>query len=248
MAWRWAVASQIGTSHIQSGSRLQDAYSVSTIGEEHLLAIVCDGAGSAEFGHYGAWITSRCLTLRFRDWFKLQPELPGEDTLLNWVDELRDKIEKLASERHCKPRQFACTLALITATGNEVLTMQVGDSSIVGKRNQEWEVLCWPENGEYASTTYFVTDDPSPKLNLARQQGNFDAIAIFSDGVGDLALLHQEKSAHSGFFEPMIRPIKMADGQGRLTKLSVSLARYLSSPAINDRTDDDKTLALVSWC
>lgn len=56
MKWRWAAASTIGTSHIRSGSRLQDAYAVSSIGDEHIFAIVSDGAGSAKYGAYGAWL------------------------------------------------------------------------------------------------------------------------------------------------------------------------------------------------
>lgn len=50
----------------------------------------------------------------------------------------------------------------------------------------------------------------------------------------------------SRFFDPMIRPIDHVEGEGRLVELSGALARYLDSPALCERTDDDKTLVLVS--
>lgn len=246
MAWRWASASVIGTSHIRSGDRLQDAFAVSQIGGDSIFAVVSDGAGSAEFGVYGAWLTCRFLTVRFREWLRENSELPIDNDLTNWIDELRDRIAAIADQRERTPRQFASTLAAILISPDEVLTLHVGDSAVVGRRGGEWDVLCWPENGEYASSTYFVTDDPEPRLNIARQPRKHDAFALFSDGIGDLALSYMEQAAHPQFFEPMMRPVDAALGQGRLVELSAMLATYLAGPSVCERTDDDKTLILLS--
>lgn len=246
MMWRWAAASEIGTSHIQNGARLQDAYTVSEMGNDSILAIVSDGAGSAEFGAYGAWLTCRFLTGRFREWCNVHPDLPSEELLADWIDELRDRIANIAERRGSRPRQFAATLAAIVVTRDEAVTMHIGDSAVVGRNRGEWDVLCWPENGEYASTTYFVTDDPEPRLNITRHPREHDAFALFSDGVGDLALAHLEQAAHALFFDPMMRPVDAAEGQGRLTELSAKLAAYLAGPSVCERTDDDKTLILIS--
>jgi len=246
VVWRWASASVIGTSHIRSDDRLQDAFAVSQIGDDSIFAIVSDGAGSAEFGVYGAWLTCRCLTVRFREWLRENSELPSENDLTDWIDELRDRIAAIAERRESTPRQFASTLAAILISPDEVLTLHVGDSAVVGRRGGEWDVLCWPENGEYASSTYFVTDNPEPRLNIVRQPRKHDAFALFSDGVGDLALSHLEQAAHPRFFEPMMRPVDAASGQGRLVELSATLATYIAGPSVCERTDDDKTLILIS--
>jgi len=246
MAWRWASASVIGTSHIRSDDRLQDAFAVSQIGQDSIFAIVSDGAGSAEFGVYGAWLTCRFLTVRFREWLRDNSGLPSDIDLTDWIDELRDQIAAIADRRESTPRQFASTLAAILISPGEVLTLHVGDSAIVARRGREWDVLCWPENGEYASSTYFVTDVPGPRLNIARLPREHDAFALFSDGVGDLALSHLEQAAHSRFFEPMMRPVDAALSQGRLVELSKTLATYLAGPSVCERTDDDKTLVLIS--
>jgi hypothetical protein len=246
VAWRWAAASEIGTSHIHSGGRLEDAYSVSLMANDCIFAVVSDGAGSAKFGVYGAWLTCRILTVRFREWLCDNSELPSDEILTDWIDDLRDRVSAIADQRESTPRQFAATLAAVLIAPDEVLTLQIGDSAIAGRSGANWDVLCWPENGEYASTTYFITDDPEPRLTIARQSRTHDAFALFSDGVGDLALSHSEQTAHERFFVPMMRPIDNATEDGRLSGLSSKLRGYLASAAVCERTDDDKTLVLIS--
>jgi serine/threonine protein phosphatase PrpC len=246
MAWKWASASVIGTSHIQNGDRLQDAYAVWELDNGCIFAVVSDGAGSAKFGAFGAWLICRFLSVRFREWIHEKPELPTDEDLWCWIDELRNRISSIAARRGTVPRQFAATLATIVVTPNEVVTLHIGDSAIVGRKGGEWDVLCWPENGEYASSTYFVTDDPEPRLNIIRHPIEHDAFALFSDGVGDLALSHMEQAAHPQFFNPMMRPVDAALGKGRLVELSDKLATYLAGPSVCERTDDDKTLILIS--
>lgn len=246
MDWRWAAASEVGTSHIQNGDRLQDAYAVSVMRGDSIFAVVSDGAGSAEFGAFGAWLVCRTLKVLFRDWFRDNADLPSDELLADWIDEVRDRIAAVAESRDRKPRQFASTLAAVVSTPDETLTLHIGDSAVVGRRAEDWDVLCWPENGEYASTTYFVTDDPEPRLSIARCAREHDAFALFSDGIGDLALSHQDQTASPQFFNPMLRPVDAAPGTGRLPELSAKLGTYLAGQAICERTDDDKTLILIS--
>ena len=122
MAWRWVSASVIGTSHIQNGDRLQDAYVVSKLGNGCICAVVSDGAGSAKFGAFGAWLTCRFLSVRFREWAHKNPELPIDEDLSDLIDELRNRISAIASRRGTVPRQFAATLAAIVVAPDEVVT------------------------------------------------------------------------------------------------------------------------------
>lgn len=246
MAWRWAAASEIGTSHIRSGDRLQDAFTVSAVGNACVLAIVSDGAGSAKFGFSGAWLACRVLKVRFREWFSDKEALPDDETLKDWVDEVRDRISIAADRRQTSPRQFAATLAALLVTPTKILALHIGDSAIVGRCGSEWDTICWPENGEYASTTFFITDDPTPRLNIIRRDRLYDAFALFSDGVGDLALSVMDKRAHPGFFNPMMRPVDSSLTSGKLPELSQKLRSYLAGTSVCERTDDDKTLVLLS--
>ena len=246
VAWRWAAASSIGTSHIRTGGRLQDAFAVSTLGEDHVFAVVSDGAGSADFAAYGAWLVCRRLKVCFRRWFSVNDGLPDNAMLRGWLNDIKDSIAAIAEQRETELKQFAATLAALLISPEEVLALQIGDSAIVARYSSKWEVICWPENGEYASTTYFVTDEPRPRLNIVRQPRRHDAFALFSDGVGDLALSQGDEQAHRGFFEPMIRPVDASTGSGRLPELSEKLRNFLGEPSVCERTDDDKTLILLS--
>jgi hypothetical protein len=244
--WRWAVASVVGSSHIATGLPCQDAYAIRSLNGGSLFAVVADGAGSAEFGRQGAWHLVRHLCSRVQDKFSEDNCLPTDEEIWDWIDEYRDLANTLASSRDAQTRQFACTLAALIISPDGVLAIQVGDSAAVGRNNGDWASLIWPENGEYASTTYFVTDDPEPRLKIHRFAEPFDAFAVFSDGIGEIALLQIEERPFEGFLDPMMSPIDARDDAGKLTDLSNALARYLGSPAVCERTDDDKTLILIS--
>ncbi|MBC1183766.1 protein phosphatase 2C domain-containing protein [Brevundimonas sp. WCHBH090558] len=245
-AWRWAAASTIGTSHLRTGAPRQDAYGVRRTGNGRICAVVSDGAGSATYGGPGAWIVCREFLAQAQSWSTNSPGLPEDQIISDWIDAIRDRISRAAERRASAPRQFAATLAAVFATDSEALVIQVGDSVVAGRADGSWTVPLWPESGEYASTTYFVTDSPSPRLNLAREAVSFDGFALFSDGIETIALDHSEQQAHRPFLDPMIKAIDNAPGSGRLAPLSGHLASYLDSDRVNDRTDDDKTLILLS--
>jgi serine/threonine protein phosphatase PrpC len=244
--WRWAVASRIGTSHLRSGTRKQDAFTVSRLPGGGLCLIVSDGAGSASYGGQGASLVCRSLAENLRTWFDAHKYLPEDEQVMVWIDELRDRLAIVAKARGLARRQFAATLVLLAIKGDELLALQIGDSAMVARRQGRWEVICWPENGEFASSTFFVTDDPEVRLRSARLPLDFDAFALFSDGLENVALDHLAIQPHARFFDPMIKPVDEADETGKLISLSAALGRYLDGAALCERTDDDKTLILLS--
>lgn len=211
-----------------------------------MCAVVSDGAGSASYGGPGAWIVCREFLAQAQSWSATSPGLPGDQVIFDWIDAIRDRISRAAERRGSAPRQFAATVAAVFATDREALVIQIGDSVVAGRADGNWTVPLWPESGEYASTTYFVTDSPTPRLNLAREAISFDGFALFSDGIETIALDHSEQQAHQPFLDPMIKAIDDTPGIGRLAALSGQLASYLGSDRVNYRTDDDKTLILLS--
>lgn len=245
MVWTWASATCRGTSHVKAGTRGQDASACIVAGPSNaLLAVVSDGAGSASFGGQGAWMTCRTIVQAARRHLVSSSEMPSDDQCWLWLDEARDRIGQAADRRGATPRQFAATLVAVIASETESLILHVGDGAAVLHVDGEWQAPSWPENGEYASTTFFVTDEPTPRLRITRT-GGATAVAVFTDGIERLALDFASQRAHQPFFDGIVRPIKQVDGLGRIGPLSASLARYLDSEAINQRTDDDKSLILA---
>lgn len=211
-----------------------------------LCAVVCDGAGSAEFGGEGASIVARTISQALRQHFHATSLLPGDEDIWTWLDAARDRVSLAAERRDKTRRSFASTLVMLASIGDRVVTAHVGDGAVVARNDAGWETLSAPENGEFASSTYFVTDDPAPRLRVRRREGKWTAYAVFSDGIEQVALDHQNDAPHAPFFNTMIEPLDRLSHPGKNGKLSDALAAFLSGSRICERTDDDKTLLLIS--
>lgn len=246
--WTWAGASCRGASHVKAGTRKQDAFASFAARDGGVfVAIVSDGAGSASHGGEGASVICRTLAVAVRAHFAVSADLPTEERLWTWIDEARDRIAVAAENRALSPRDFAATLVFVASSGTGTIVAHVGDGSAIAREaeNAEWRALSWPAQGEYASTTFFVTDEPEPQLRMARSDVAIDALAIFSDGIERLALDYAGERAHQPFFRGIIQPLEAVTERGAVLGLSARLREYLDTPAINQRTDDDKTLVLA---
>jgi hypothetical protein len=174
-------------------------------------------------------------------------ELPTDEDIWGWIDLARDRLAVAAERRATRRQAFASTLVLLAATEDSLLIVHVGDRAVVAReKGAAWDVLSWPENGEYASTTYFLTDDPAPKVRICRLAADFDAYAVFSDGIENLALDQKAMIPHEPFFRSMMTPLDAVADMGKSAGLSEALANFLNSKRVCERTDDDKSLILAS--
>jgi hypothetical protein len=247
--WTWAAAKCRGVSHQRANLRLQDAFkcAVGTGPSEPLILIVSDGAGTASYGGQGASVICRNMAASARRHFERTPSLPSSQDLESWLDSTRDHIVAIAARRQLSPRDFAATLVLVISDGAHSLTLHVGDGCAVLKQEESghWIAPTWPEHGEYASTTSFVTDEPEARVRVASHVGQISGIAVFSDGLERLVLDLRDKQPYGPFFERMIAPVALSDARGRDHELSQKLRAFLDSDHVNNRTDDDKTLVLA---
>jgi len=153
-------------------------------------------------------------------------------------------MEALA--RHRPLRDFATTLLLMLASPRLLVAAQVGDGAVVvSGENSRLECITHPASGgEYLNETLFLT---SEEVLERVQYGVHDApvkhLAVFSDGLQMLALKMPGASPHAPFFNPLWR---LVEPQANPVASSESLAHFLKSPRLAERTDDDLTLVLAA--
>jgi hypothetical protein len=216
-------------------------------GQDIFVAIISDGAGSATYGGQGAALVCRTIGSQIRKHFRSSESHPEDSDIESWVDMARDKIFAVAASRKAVPRDFAATLVLAISNAQATVVAHIGDGCVVlkDKAANQWVAPTWPEHGEYASTTNFITDDPVASLTVNRVEREISALTLFSDGLERLALDFVARTPYERFFEGICRPLFGSSSLGRERGLSDQLKLYLNSSQINDRTDDDKTLVLA---
>jgi hypothetical protein len=250
-AWTWASARATGTSHIIAEKGCDDFGACTEVHAPNgsaLIAVVSDGAGSAEHSSIGARLTcsgfSRCAARFIRDAHSVA-DISVEE-VRQWIDDIRDQIIRVAEARSAIPHSFAATLVGSIIGSDHSIFVHVGDGASVFKseEGQDWTIGTWPQNGEYASTTYFVTDDPEPQFQFQNIASRVTQLALFSDGLERLALDFASRQPFSPFFDPLFKHVrKTTAGRDRL--LSNSLRDFLNGTAVCERTDDDKTIILA---
>jgi hypothetical protein len=160
----------------------------------------------------------------------------------SWLAAVRERIAADAAANGHELRDYAATALGCIAGETHAICMQLGDGGIVVRAaGGAFTVAVWPEGGEYANQTFFISDaDALDRVVIARF-GRLDDVVLFSDGLLRLALDHSERSAFAPFFEPLTRTVRQATAD-----VTAELVAYLGSAAINARTDDDKALTIAT--
>jgi hypothetical protein len=211
------------------------------------VAAVADGAGSAICADRGAEIAvasaveavSRAIDVNTCDFVSL---------LRDAMVASADAVLAVAKAEDREARDFASTLLLAVATSSGGAALQIGDGVIVVCHGgEDWSWVFWPDRGEYANTTRFLTDEDAL---TALQVGVFATqptdIALMSDGLEPLALHYASKTAHAPFFDPLFNALQAREGDGEIIALSRALESFLASPRVAERTDDDLSLIMAT--
>ncbi len=249
MSWRVVGASEVGTSHVTVGRDCDDScwaqVGATSTGMPFLQLFVADGAGSASNGGEGAELAIQAAADFIEKKLKL-PEFGLSDELATeCVMAVREKIYARADASGLKARDFACTFLGVLSCRLGTLALQIGDGGIVLDVGQGLEVPVVPMSGEYANMTHFVTDDDAINQMVTKPYSGIAVrVAVFSDGLQRLALNMADNTAHEPFFANFFKVVGASTPE-QDEQLHGALVRFLQSPAVNDRTDDDKTLALA---
>ncbi len=259
MSWRYALAAVAGVQHVAQETPCQDACRAQLAefgGRAVWWAVVSDGAGSAPAGAAGAATVCHTMMAQIAAWLTAHAgaveALPPAE-VAGWLAHTVAAIGEMATAAQAEPSAYAATLLAVVANERSTVAWQVGDGAIVAQlapvaaddpEGDALRVVLWPDQGEYINTTRFVTDeDAAVHLRFACLPAA-RCLALFSDGLQQLALHYASKTVHAPFFTPLFARLAQAP-PGASASRDRALAAFLDSPAVNQRTDDDKTLVIA---
>lgn len=245
MVWSVLGESVRGTSHRAGDTPCQDAFRSSTFGPEKdwLVVVVADGAGSASHSEVGSSLACAEFIHQCQS---LDPlTLNKQQEIIDLFSIVRNKLIAQAELLQIKLRDLACTALVAIVGPTTAIFAQIGDGGIVVGDGQFTRIVFWPETTGYANETDFLTDEQfATTLRFEIMTTPISEFALFSDGLQRLALDFASKVPHPPFFRPLFAGFRNAAD----TLLLVEPFRaFLDSPAVNDRTDDDKTLVLAIY-
>jgi Protein phosphatase 2C len=245
-------ASVRGAAHEATGQPCQDRFAIG-VGEDWVVAIVSDGAGSAARAFDGARIVSEQLCRQLSDFLKdnhrsdvLAADLASrvKGVLIEGIERARQCCVDEAGAGE-KLRSFHATIvgAVVLNTAGVLFHLGDGGASAHRRTATGLETICFsaPENGEYANETFFFTqDDWRQHLRLTEIPGPADAVWLMTDGAYELMVPPRQRQLR----EVTEREIDSMVFEGGRSNLDV-LSAILSSSQAATRNDDDKTLVIV---
>lgn len=217
--------------------------------DDVLVVVVSDGAGSASHSHVGSGLICEFGFGEIQEFFRHGGNL-AEVTRLDvegWLGGIVHAVESHAECNDLTVRDLAGTCLGCIVGASATVCFQVGDGAIVvGDPEQEFAPVFWPQRGEYANTTVFLSDQAGiATAEVALVGRGVDRVAAFSDGLQMVALHYASQTAHAPFFTGLFTTLE-TQPPGESEALNWALDDLLDRKSITDRTDDDRTLVLAS--
>lgn len=167
--WIVVGASVTGNGHIASNMPCQDNHIYEYWGDGWGIAIVSDGAGSAQNSHIGSKLVTHRGTVHFktlveREKWMQNNELPKD---MDWFRHsystlklIRNDMERFAREKGYLLKSLNATVIVVIHSPRGILAAHAGDGR-AGYKNEkgEWKALITPHKGEEANQTVFLPSE-----------------------------------------------------------------------------------------
>lgn len=240
-------ASVIGTSHAESGKPCHDYHAYRILADEKgFIASVSDGMGSADKAEIGSTLAATFVV----DY--LERTLDAKMSDAEMIEQIKeaferthDRLQEEADDLDIPVRDLNATMLVYVGFEDRQFYGQVGDCCAIGKRDDLYEVIVPQQRGEYANQTFSICDLESVKNGIYDKAAHvYPYIAMMSDGIESISVSTRDKTVSTLFYEPFFKAF--SHDRFSADEVSQSLARFLSSKRINERTDDDKTLLFIA--
>lgn len=261
-SWQVYGASSIGKSHIDSNLPNQDSIYLQKT-EHGMVAVVCDGAGSAKFSQAGAAFFSQSIGKMLLS-LNVSRSVSGiavdlvqvKQQIIEQLSQIRlDLQSQLPAESSLRDYHTTFTGLLIHAN-HQALLVQIGDSPLITSQFvvrhphidyfTNLQVHGDDSKNEYVNETHFITQDNwQPFLRVeAIDLSQVDCLALMSDGCADLVF--EGASVTPKIYRPFFGNLLFNLTQSQSSQQgSAIIEQALGNPATYRLTGDDKSLVVL---
>ena len=254
--WRVAAATAAGCSHVRDNTPNQDTvgYRLVEFGYGQVVVVaVADGAGSAPRSDEGSRIAVGAAIASIVDGINKRPaavfgESMAESLVRDAIKRAKDDVVRYSRRQNVDARELASTLIVAVASDSLLTAAQIGDGAVIAfdSRAGAAITLCAAHTGEYANETTFITSHSRPDrvAYVGHASGkDYDALALITDGLQNLALKMPEREAFMGFWNPILNDLVYTDEP---EAVPARLHTFISSERVQSRTTDDVTIAIAT--
>ena len=242
--WRVFGASVTGKAHLDKEIACQDAHA-HAMANGVLVAIVCDGAGSARLSEQGARFvathTVQALAGRLEQGASVQDLQDG--ALAGTLAQIRAALDDLARAAGATLDDYATTVVGAVVGQDGGFFFHLGDGLGVAQLGDGGELISLPANGEYANETYFVSGERwREQLRLLAMPPAVRGVVLMSDGCMPFAMSKNNGALYAPFMDAVQGYLRTV---GSIELGNEALASTLADPRTHQITGDDKTLLLA---
>jgi hypothetical protein len=247
--WQAIGASARGTSHLKAETPCQDAHGYRAL-PQAIVAAVADGLGSAAQSHLGADTAVKAAL----DWLEQHLSNPAthpsdeagwQDLLAATFAASRQALIACAEDRDQPIQALATTLMVVIWTADWLAVGQIGDGAVVlYGQDDTITTAITPQRGEFVNETFPLTQaNALDGVEYRVVQMPLRAVSLLTDGLQTLSMNVVTGQPYRPFFLPFFEALaKPVDTEA----VSEQLRQFLESPRVCRKTDDDKTLVILS--
>lgn len=259
-SWQVYGASSIGKSHIDSNLPNQDSIYLQKT-QDGMVAVVCDGAGSAKFSQAGAAFFSQSIGKML---LGLSVSHSGialdlgqlKQQIIEQLSQIRLNLQsQLTAESSLRDYHTTFTGLLIHANHQAIL-VQIGDSPLITSQFvvrhphidyfTNLQVYGDDSKNEYVNETHFITQDNWQSFLRVEPIDllQVDCLALMSDGCADLVF--EGASVTPKIYRPFFGNLLFNLTQSQSSQQgSAIIEQALGNPATYRLTGDDKSLVVL---
>lgn len=263
-SWQVYGASSIGKSHIDSNLPNQDSIYLQKT-QDGLVAVVCDGAGSAKFSQAGAAFFSHSIGKMLLSLGVSQSvNISGiafdlgqlKQQIIEQLSQIRlDLQSQLPAESSLRDYHTTFT-GLLIHSNHQAILVQIGDSPLITSQFvvrhphidyfTNLQVYGDDSKNEYVNETHFITQDNWQSFLRVEpiDLSQVDCLALMSDGCADLVF--EGASVTPKIYRPFFGNLLFNLTQSQSSQQgSAIIEQALGNPATYRLTGDDKSLVVL---